>query len=278
VEFLGDKFARIIVGLALECALTNGLESHRLFSLYSNTDIERLKELHDQLISSNDHYDREVAIWLEPAIDLGPFRNNPRGLVTEIKMMEFILSRLYERSREGRGEINNWINFIANAAHSIEDAFWIDAKILLSRALQSSTDPSIERLKADPNLNYEVEILQRATKSYFEEIKSYPLELKIRVDRLDPILKVQEIMLEMMRNNFREEKDVRDDIIDAPIRRMSLTIRYLMDDIKDIEASKRELELASRYLKTLLNETTDEKKGAMIHGYNVRVKDIIGAL
>ena len=51
-----------------------------------------------------------------------------------------------------------------------------------------------------------------------------------------------------------------------------------MDDIKDIEASKRELELSSRYLKTLLSETTDEKKGEMIHGYNVRVKDIIGAL
>ena len=275
---MDDRFLRVIVGLALECALTNGRESQQLFSLYSNTDIERLKELHDYLISSNDHYDREVAIWLEPVIGLGPLRNNPRGLVTEIRMMEFILSRLYERSREGRGELNNWINFIANAAHSIEDGFWIDAKILLSRALQSSTDPSIERLKADPNLNYEVKILQRATNSYFEEIKSYPLGIKIPVDRLDQILKVQEIMLDMMRVYFREEKDARDYIIEGPIRRMSLTVRYLMDDIKEIETSKRELKLASRYLKTLLGESTDEKRRARIHGYNVRVKDIIGAL
>ncbi len=275
---MDDRFVRVIVGLALECALTNGRESQQLFSLYSNTDIERLKELHDYLISSNDHYDREVAIWLEPVLGLGPLRNNPRGLVTEIRMMEFILSRLYERSREGREELNNWINFIANAAHSIEDGFWIDAKILLSRALQSSTDPSIERLKADPNINYEVEILQRATKSYFEEIKSYPLEIKIPVDRLDPILKVQEIMLDMMRVYFREEKDARDYMIEEPIRRMSSTVRSLMDDIKEIEDSKRELKLASRYLKTLLGESTDEKRRARIHDYNVRVKDIMGAL
>lgn len=275
---MDDRFVRVIVGLALECALTNGRESQQLFSLYSNTDIERLKELHDHLISSNDHYDREVAIWLEPVLGLGPLRNNPRGLVTEIRMMEFILSRLYERSREGREELNNWINFIANAAHSIEDGFWIDAKILLSRALQSSTDPSIERLKADPNINYEVEILQRATKSYFEEIKGYPLEIKIPVDRLDPILKVQEIMLDMMRVYFREEKDARDYMIEEPIKRMSSTVRSLMDDIKEIEDSKRELRLASRYLKTLLGESTDEKRRARIHDYNVRVKDIIGAL
>lgn len=57
-----------------------------------------------------------------------------------------------------------------------------------------------------------------------------------------------------------------------------MTIRYLMDDIKEIEASKRELELSSRYLETLLSVTTDEKRREIIRSYYVRVKDVIGAL
>ena len=275
---MDERLVKVVVGLALECALVNRRDSRLLFSLYSDADMDRVKELHDRLIASSDHYDREVAIWLEPVIELGTLKSNLGGLVAEMRKMEFVLNTLIHRSGEAQREVNNWMNYIANAAHSLEDGFWIDAKILLSRALQSSRCPSIERLKADPSLRYEVDVLQRATASYFEEVKGYPLRLRFPEDRLNAILKVQEIMLDLMQIHYGEKYGENAEITGTPIQRMSATIRYLMDERKELEASKRELRLASEHLETKLNKIVDKERREIMHVYNERTREIINTL
>lgn len=237
---MDERLVKVVVGLALECALVNRRDSRLLFSLYSDADMDRVKELHDRLIASSDHYDREVAIWLEPVIELGTLKSNPGGLVAEMRKMEFVLNTLIHRSGEAQREVNNWMNYIANAAHSLEDGFWIDAKILLSRALQSSRRPSVEGLKADSRLRYEVDVLHAATASYFEEMKKYPLRLSVSEERLDAMLEVQDIMLELMHIHYMEEQG-EDSVISSSIYRLSTAIRYLMDEKRELMAAKREV-------------------------------------
>jgi len=256
---LDERLVKVVVGLALESALVYRRDIRTLVDIYEDPNLMRVQELHDRLIVSEDHYDREVAIWLEPVLELTPLRSDPGGLVSEMRKMEVILYTMINRAGEAQRDVNDWLNFIANAAQSIEDGFWIDAKILLSRALQSSRRPSMDGLKADPSLRYEVDVLQKATASYFEEMKGYPLMLSVPEDRLDEILKVQEIMLELMQIHYGEERRIDAEITGPPIHRLSTAIRYLMDKNKELKASKRELHFALEHLETRLKEIVDEE-------------------
>ena len=273
-----EKFAKVVVGLALESALVLKRDIRTLIALYSGPDLVRVRDLHDQLIESRDHYDRVVAIWLEPMLEFGTLKSDPKGLVKEMREMEFVLYALINRVGEAQREVNDWMNYIANASQSIEDDFWIDAKILLSRAVQSSQHPSVEKLKADPSLRYEVDVLQRATASYFEEVKGYPLRLKVPEERLEAILKVQEIMLEMMQIHYGVEQGNYAEITRPTIHRLSTAIRYLMDAKKEAEATKREAQLASEQLETRLNEIVDEEIYKVIGVYNEKIKELINTL
>lgn len=271
---MDERLAKVVVGLALESALVHGRDTQTLVSLYSAPDLERVRELHDQLITAIQHHDREVAIWLEPALELGPLKTDPRGLVAEMREMEFVLNLLISRSGGAQREVNDWMNFIVNAAQSIEDRFWIDAKVLLSRALERSRRASVEQLKSDPGLRYEVDVLQGATAGYFEEMKGYPLRLGVPEDKLDAILKVQEIMLELMQIHYRGEQRIDAKITRPPIHRLSAAIRYLMDEKGEPDAAKREIRLASEHLETRLNEIVDEKRRELISVYYERIKEV----
>ncbi|MFQ6052888.1 MAG: hypothetical protein ACE5OO_01480 [Candidatus Bathyarchaeia archaeon] len=270
---MDERLVKVVVGLALESAFVNRRHARILASIYSDPDLERVRKLHDALIVSGDPYDREVAIWLEPALDLGPLRSDPSGIVREMREMEVVLYSLITRAGEAYRDVNNWLNFIANAAQSIEDGFWIDAKILLSRALGSSMRPSVEVLKTDPSLRYEVDVLQRATASYFREVKGYPLRLSIPEDRLDEILKVQEIMLDLMDIHYGEEGGNHPEITGPPIHRLSTAVRYLMDGNREIEAAEREVRLALEHLETMLEDAV-EPEGPVL----MRVSRICAAL
>lgn len=271
---MDERLAKVVVGLALESALVYGRDIQTLVSLYSAPDLERVRELHDQLMTSSQHHDREVAIWLEQALEPGPLKTDPRGLVAEMREMEFVLNLLITRSGGAQREVNDWMNFIANAAQSIEDGFWIDAKVLLSRALERSRSASVEQLKSDPGLRYEVDVLQKATAGYFEEMKGYPLRLGVPKDRLEAILKVQEIMLELMQIHYWEEQRIDAEITRPPIHRLSAAIRYLMDEKGESDAAKREIRLASEHLETRLNEIVDEKRRELISVYYERIKEV----
>lgn len=275
---MDERHVKVVVGLALESTLVHRRDTRTLVSLYSHPDMARLRELHNQLMASNIHYDREAAIWLEPALELDPLKSDPRRLVEEMREMEFVLNVLISRSGGAQREVNAWMNYIINAAQSIEDGFWIDAKILLSQALQSSRHASVERLKSDPSLSYEVDVLQRATASYFEEVKGYPLRLKIPEERLDATLEVQEIMLELTQFHYGNDQRVGAAISGPPIHRLSTAIRHLMDERKEIEAAEREVRLASEYLETRLNDIVDKECCDMIRAYDERIKKVLHTL
>jgi len=148
----------------------------------------------------------------------------------------------------------------------------------LSRSLQVSRCPSIEGLRTDPRLSYEVDVLQKATASYFEEVKGYPVKLNMTENRLEAMLKVQEIMLDLMRIHYGEEHRVNAEITGTPIRRMSGAIRYLMDEGKELGSSKRELRLASEHLEKRPNGMGDHEERATLHAANEGIKEIISAL
>jgi len=275
---LDKRSMKVVVGLAVESAIVHGRDTRTLLHLYSMPDLERLQELHNQLLTSPLHYDREIAIWLEPALELDQPTSDPRNLVREMREMEFVLHVLLNWIGSFQEDVNNWMNFIANAAQSIEDGFWIDGKILLSRALQSSLCPSVERLKADPRFRYELDVLQKATASYFEEVKGYPIKLSFPEHRLDAILKVQEIMLELMQIHFREESRMEPEETRQPIHKLSSAMRYMMDDRKEIEDAKREIRLALGHLETRLNTIADDDGHTMILDYHNRLRGVLNTL
>ena len=90
-----NKIYKIVTGLALENDIYNRRFSKTLFDIYSNPKFEAIQSLHDELINSDEHRDREVAFWLEMALQQTPVRINLQDLVVEMKEMEVLLSDLY---------------------------------------------------------------------------------------------------------------------------------------------------------------------------------------
>ena len=217
------------VGLALETAIVQRRETRQLTSLYSDPDRREIAELHGRLIASDDSYEREVAIWLELALEAPPLKSDPQKLATEMKEFESVLYTLISRMGSFETELNHWMNFVANAAQYIQDGYWIDAKIMLSRAVYYSKATAVEKIKSTPEYGYEIDVLQKATVSYFEEMKGYPLEFKIPEGSLEPLVVVQDVMLDMMREYYdgmREDEGA----LRQAIQRLSCVIRHLIED------------------------------------------------
>lgn len=272
---MDKRLVKITVGLALQSAIAHGREVETLFALYSEPNLEKAQRLHDKLMMSRSHYDREVAIWLEPLLELGPFKSDPKGLVAEMRKMEFLLYVLINRAGDAQREVNDWMNYIANAAESLAEGFWIDAKILLSQALEISQSASVEHLKSDPSLRYEVDILQRATASYFGEIRTYPLKLAIPEERLETILRVQEIILDLMQMQYREKHEEDDEVIGIAIRRLNTAIRWLMNKDKELSAAEQEVKLASEHLDEKKSKVADKGRRKLIYECSEKMKELI---
>ena len=271
---MDTRLLRMAAGLALESALVSRMEAAPLAALYDEPDLARAIQLHDELLRSQDHSEREAAIWLETGLDLGPLRHDPSGLAKEMREMEVVLGALINRSGEALREVNDWMNLIANASQFILDGYWIDAKIFLSRALRHSRSPPVEALKLQHQLSHEVEVLQRATESYFEELKGYPLKLQVDGDRLQRLLLVQEVMLELMRmvRGPEEAKST-----GKAVYRLSQAIRYLMGEGGHEEVG-RELRLASEYLRELIGASRKGSRRREIQGCVEQVEEILQGL
>ncbi len=258
---MDPRFKRFIVGLALESSLANGCPVQGLRELYLEPDPERVRELHERLINSGRHGEREVAIWLEPAIEMGPLRYDPRRIVEEMREMEFLLYLLIRRAGEAQRDVNYWMDYISNAAQSLIDGYWIDAKIFLSRALQASIRSSIEGLKTDPSLSYEVDVLQKATLSYFKEVSSYPITLEAPEERLDLLLEVQGIMLELMTarccGGWRGPASSL-----RAIHILSTLLRRFLNPQFSLADARVDLKMASEYLEADIGEAEGEEKVA----------------
>ncbi len=274
---MDSTFEKIVVGLALETAIVHRRDIRDLLALYSEPKGGRIRDLHDRLIASDDPYDREVAIWLEPALDKGPPTSDPNALAREMREMEQLLYVLINQAGGAQKDVNYWMNYIANAAQFIQDGFWIDAKVMLSRALHSSQKESVVELKSVPSLSYKVDILQRATASYFEEAKGYPLGLRIPEENMGSILTVQEIMLGLMRDHYRRGQGEGAWLVRQMVHRLSSAVRYLMDEEK-VEKAQKELVLATRYIDGWLDTIDDDDTREHAKVYYEKLEEVISVL
>lgn len=231
---------KIAVGVALENAIYNGQDVQRLIQLYSDPNMVLIRDLHDACISSNDHLERETAIFLQLGLDLGPLQGDPVVLAGEMREMEHLLYAYLNKYGRAHRTINDWLNYIANSSQSIIDGFWMDAKVLLSLAVQTSRHPDVEALKANPELRYTVETLQEATASYFRELTSYPLKLKISDEDAEVILLIQKPMLELLQNPDVVKKRTEDEYAIKVVRGSHSAIKFLMET--RAHEAKRELQ------------------------------------
>ena len=241
-----------MVGLALESAVRNKRLNPTLSKLYSNPDLDAIGALYDRLVLSNNHSDREVAFWLELALPLVSVEFDLIDILVELREIEVLLSDLlWQVNPASQHAVNDWLNYIANVPQSIQDGRGIYAKILMSRAIQSCQRTSVEQIKKDLRFGNKIEILQRETVRLFGEIRKFPLKLIIPLERIDSIVQVQAILIDLLQEYY--VAGIEEEIEDAAryvIQKLQTTKRYLLRaDLSTIEA-KREVEHASEYLES----------------------------
>lgn len=272
---MDERVARVAIGFALQSAIPCGCEVEALLVLYSKPDLEKARSLHDKLAMSRSHKDREVAIWLQPLLEHGLPKSDPKALVPTMREMEFVLYFLINQAGQAQREVNDWMNYVANATEGLVDGFLIDAKIFMSQALEISQSPAIEQLKSDPALGRKLDILQQATASYFQEIRKYPSKIAIPERRLEPILKVQEILLDLMQLHYGGRHDRNGEVIGAATRRLKAAIRYLMNEDKELEAAEREVQLASEHLSEKESEIVNGEARRLVLRCSKRMKELV---
>lgn len=247
--------------MALECELYNRRFNRNLLNLYANPSVEGIKALHRNLIASKSHLDREVAFWLEPALEQTQIKLDVTGIIMELRGIEMELSSLLGRVNPSMiRDINDWLDYIANAGHSVEDEDWLGAKIFMSNALQSSKADSVEKIKTNVSLRYALEVLQGETLKCFDQIKKAASTVKVPEERLNVIVELQAILVELMRKYYLEGLDERaGDLIHYPIQKLSIAIQYLMRFNIKTERASQEIMLASQHLEETVKETADRK-------------------
>jgi hypothetical protein len=274
IATLDLRLLKMAVGLALETAIVQRRETRELTSLYSDPDRRKIAKLHGRLIAFDDSYEREVAIWLELALEATLLKSDPQKLAAEMREFESVLYALISRMGSFETELNHWMNFVANAVQYIQDGYWIDAKIMLSRAVYLSTTSPVEEIKSIPEYSYEIDVLQKATASYFEEVKGYPLELKIPEYCLQPIILVQEVMLDMIKIYYGEKKD--EEALRQLIQRLSSAIRFLMEE--KAGKAKQELTLALGYIKEQLGAIEGRSSSGRMEDYHNRTSKALALI
>lgn len=258
---MDKKHYKVIAGLALQSEIYNRRINRKLADIYSSPNLEDIRVLHHRLIASSDHFDREVAFWLELALEQAPVKIDLQDLIDEIDEIEVLLSDLLWRvSADSQRDLNDWLNYMVNVGHCIRDGFDIDAKTLMSLALQSSKSDSIEKIKKDPSLKYKIDVLQKETLRLFEEIKRFPLKLVTPEERLGIIIELQGVLIDLLQRYYLGslEKEFRE-MLRYPIEKLELSQRCLMRSDIGLEKAKQELELASEQLEWQMEKINDKR-------------------
>jgi hypothetical protein len=248
---LGDRLNRVIVGLALKNELYNKRANPTLMTLYARPELGAIKNLHDSLLPSHDHRDREVAFWLELALDQPPIHLDLQDVRTELTEMEVLLYDLVLRADgESQRGLNDWMNYVANVPQSLQDGRGLDAKVLISLAVQSSRSEAVERRKRDPLVRYKIEILQKETARLFEVIKRIPLRLNVAEEQVDALEQVQDILIDaLQRSNLTGAQEELNKALRYPIQKLEASQRYLMRSDVQRDLAKKEMGIACEYLK-----------------------------
>lgn len=257
-----ERLNKIIVGLALVCDLSNRRHTQKLLDLYRNPTGEGIRALHSQFKDSESHYDREISIWLSLALDLQPQELDMEDLLLELREMEGLL---YIPLREPgidatmKQDLNKLINYIVNAAQSLEGGWYIDAKILLNSALEYSHNESIEKLKTNSFYRNLIGLLQIEILRRYNQIRDLPAKLIISEQRTKIVIEVQEMLIEIMSTNYlqHEEKPVFN-VAKYLTSRLMTSLRYLIRSDIPFEKTLNELAMASEFLKEQKGKLSDK--------------------
>ena len=254
------KLGKIAVGLALESEILNRRRNQRLFDLYRNPTLEGIRALYEELKNSACHYDREVAIWLSTVLDLSPKRLDVEDLLQEFREMEWLLYHMLEEvEMSQRQDLSDWMNFLVNAAHSIEDGWYIDAKLCMNLALEFSRKESIENIKQNPVLGYLINLLQIETLRRFQEIREMPSKLDIPEERLDVIVAIQEILIDLSSKYYLGDLEEHvSALLKYVIPKIRSSMNHLMRSDLDFTKGLEELRNLSGVLMEWEDPTTSE--------------------
>jgi tRNA isopentenyl-2-thiomethyl-A-37 hydroxylase MiaE len=250
-----DRLVKIVVGLAVEGEFVHGRYNQKLLGLYSNPNPNAIKELHSKLENSGNRYERDVAIWLGVIFEQGSYNIDINDILAEIREMEWILYHmLQEISDPSMIDLSDWMNYLVNAAQSLKDGLFVDAKICMNLALEASIKTTIERFKQHSELVYAINLLQIETLRLYEQINRLPFKLAIPEERFNMILKVQSEFIELLRKNHNHllENEITK-LAPSIISRFSSALRYLMN--ADTEVRKATDELIA--VVETLQKTTD---------------------
>jgi len=244
------RLLKLIVGLALESELYNDRENRQLRRLYSNPDLREIQSYYKRLVSSGSSYDREAAFWLEHALEQGSTSVDLSMLVVRLQQVEAILySLLMEGAYDSSRDLNDWLNYVANAGESLKGNYLLDAKILVSRAMESSDRTLAAVDTRDPRRRYELGILKTETMKIFEELKTVHSKLTVVEELLEIHLKIQTALIELL-TLLREGDGAKEAVEELHYSAQKLVSaqRLLLRSKKEVLRAGQEVALAQQYV------------------------------
>ena len=230
------RFQRIAVGLAIENGLQDGYEDRILDELYENPSSEKIAKTYRSMIGSNAPRERAVALWLE----LGLFQEpttfpDTTELLRRINETEAILYSLLGQAALSIAQpLNNWLNYVANTGESINTGFWMDAKVYMSRAVESADETLAKVGLADPKMLCDLDILRSETRRDYEELLKASFRLKLPEDVLNQILAVQEQLIGILRRLINEGKHRDAKLLFSLVDRLTIAERLLLQEKPDL--------------------------------------------
>jgi len=209
---LNQKVAKFVVGSVLIDCVNNCQYDNSLFEIYEQLrrlysseeiDLQKVEQLHTELIRSTNENQRDLGFTLEPLIRFNPPARDWRDLAIEMLETEIDLFDLFYRleiSKEKKYESHDlleWLNSIGSSVNYMRSLDWVNAKKYANRALVLSKSESNQKITGDEYLGEAIKIHQKDTKKYYVETIKHPVNVDYPEDRLDLILELQVILLEL---------------------------------------------------------------------------------
>ncbi|UCH38248.1 MAG: hypothetical protein JSV76_03595 [Candidatus Bathyarchaeota archaeon] len=218
----------------------------KLEEVYHNPQLPTIKKLYHQLITSEQHYHREIAFWLELAVQQPTVELNIAKLSREFQEIEILLSNImWQVDDDARKGLNNWLNYLLNIPQSLRSRHVIDAKILISLAMDSCKDQLIENIKRNSKLARKIEVLQAETIRLYEIIIRIPAHLTLPQAHINVIYDLQDVVIKLLQDFDRDPNQiVIRDLVRDLVARLETSQRALMRKDQAIGNAKKELEHA----------------------------------
>jgi hypothetical protein len=249
---MDKRFQRVAVGLALENQLNKGRDDRLLRALYDDPSADKISATYRRLITSKDHDDRETSFWLELGLRQDPTSfPDKNALLSRIRRMEIIIYDILGKAEPNITQpLNDWMNYIANAGESINEGYWIDAKILMSRAVDASEETLSKLGPADLKNRRELEILRTETIRDYEELLKASFRLKLPTSRLDALQTIQSIHLRLLRRQLADKAESSRNLLGFIVEKLATAEKLLLQEEATVQKAKEEVEQALTYLDT----------------------------